>query len=58
MCLAKTYPAHVSFVNQIESHANAEYIFTSGVLDECIFKWKLTEEQYFSDLDNHPYEKK
>jgi hypothetical protein len=57
MCLAKTYPAHVSFVNQIECHSNAEYMFTSGVVDECLMKWKLVEEQQFWDLDNLNYEK-
>lgn len=57
MCLAKTYTAHISFVNQIETHQNAQYLYTSGILDECIMKWKLNEEQQFWDLDNLNYEK-
>lgn len=41
MCLAKSYAAHISFVNQIETHQNAQYLYTSGILDECIMKWRL-----------------
>ena len=58
MCLAKTYTGHISFINQIETHQNAEFIFTSGILDEVIMKWKLCEEQQFWDLDNLGYQKR
>ncbi|CAD8183513.1 unnamed protein product [Paramecium pentaurelia] len=57
-CLAKSYSAHVSFVNQIETHQNAQYLYTTGILDECIMKWKLTEEQQNWDLDYLIYDKK
>jgi hypothetical protein len=46
MCLAKSYSAHVSFVNQCEnSPGSFEYLFTSGITDECIMKWKLKTEE-------------
>jgi hypothetical protein len=57
MCLAKTYTAHVSFVNQVEVHHNAEFLFTSGILDEVVFKWRLCEEREAWDLDNLAYQK-
>lgn len=44
MCLAKSYSAHISFVNQIEAHKSNEYLFTTGIVDECVMKWKLFEE--------------
>ena len=58
MCLAKTYTAHISFINQIESHQNTDFIYTSGILDEVIMKWRLCEEQQLWDLDNIPYSKR
>jgi hypothetical protein len=42
MCLAKSYSGHISFVNQCETNSkNQEYLFTTGVHDESIFKWKF-----------------
>lgn len=58
MCLAKSYSAHVSFVNQCERtmiNGNKTYLFTSGITDECIFKWKLKDEEQYWDLDNLTY---
>lgn len=58
MCLAKSYSSHVSFVNQCEiskANDNKTYLFTSGITDECIFKWRLKEEQQYWDLDNLSY---
>ncbi|EGR29518.1 PH domain protein [Ichthyophthirius multifiliis] len=53
MCLAKSYSAHVSFVNQCEnSPGTFEYLFTSGITDECVMKWKLKSEEQLWDLDN------
>ncbi|KAL4455920.1 hypothetical protein ABPG73_008674 [Tetrahymena malaccensis] len=58
MCLAKSYSSHVSFVNQCERtiiNGNKTYLFTSGITDESIFKWKLKEEDQYWDLDNLTY---
>lgn len=44
-CLSKTYPAHISFVNQCETtSSNLKYLFTSGITDECVMKWILIQE--------------
>lgn len=57
MCLAKSYSAHVSFVNQCESTSREgkTYLITSGITDECVFKWRLREESQYWDLDNLSY---
>ena len=56
MCLAKSYPAHVSFVDQIELYKakdkNKKDLFTTGLSDESIFKWRLDEESPYWDVDN------
>lgn len=52
MFLAKSYAGHVSFVNQIEANpSNPNYLFTSGIADECVFKWKFVQEEQLWDLD-------
>ena len=57
MCLAKSYSAHVSFVNQCETTAkNTDYLFTSSITDECIMKWKLIQEEQHWDLDHIEYQ--
>jgi len=46
MCYSKSYTAHISFVNQCEySLAHKEFLFTSGIDDECIIKWQFTQEE-------------
>jgi hypothetical protein len=56
MCLAKSYSAHVSFVNQCETTpGNIDYLFTTGITDECIMKWRFMQEGQFWDLDNLDY---
>ncbi len=56
MCLAKSYAAHVSFVNQCETNPrNEEYLFTTGVTDECIIKWHFSQEEQMWDFDNLEY---
>lgn len=57
MCLAKTYAAHISFVNQCKTNKkNQDYLFTTGIHDECIFKWKFIYEELLWDLDNLEYQ--
>ncbi len=57
----KTYTAHNSFVNQIlmyyptADHNNA-FLFTTGVTDESVFKWKLTIESSQLDKDYDSYD--
>ena len=58
MCLAKSYAAHTSFVNQCETNTkNQEFLFTTGVNDECVIKWKFVQEEQLWDLDNLEYQK-
>jgi hypothetical protein len=52
MCLAKTYAAHISFVNQIEVQSTGEFLYTSGIQDEVVMKWRLCMEKELWDLDN------
>ncbi len=49
--LAKTYSAHISFVNQVCSHE--QHLFSTGINDECIFKWKVELEHLPSEFDNY-----
>ncbi len=30
-------------------------MFTTGINDECIIKWKVTEDKVWQDLDNLDY---
>jgi hypothetical protein len=53
MFMAKQFSGHCSFINQIELHKNN--LFTTGINDECIIKWKLTEDKVWQDLDNLDY---
>ena len=41
MFLAKTYAGHTSFINQIELGNDQNYLFTTGIEDECLIKWKI-----------------
>lgn len=43
MCMSKTYNAHVSFVNQVESKGS--YLFSTGIHDGCVMQWKFIEEE-------------
>ena len=56
MCLAKSYPSHISFVDQIEIYKakdkNKKDLFTTGLSDETILKWRLEEESPYWDVDN------
>ena len=57
MCLAKSYAGHISFVNQCETNPkNQEYLFTTGIHDECVIKWKFVQEELLWDLDNLEYQ--
>jgi hypothetical protein len=56
MFIAKTYPAHCSEINQVEINPDKVYLYTTSVLDECIFKYRLEgstrlmiEEQAYND---------
>jgi hypothetical protein len=51
MCLGKTFTAHSSFVNQVETQTYYE-LFTTGIFDECIMKWRLDQEKPNWDIDN------
>lgn len=33
----RQYPAHTSFVNNIETSSDKNYLFTTGISDEVIF---------------------
>ena len=56
MCLSKSYPSHISFVDQIELYTakdkNKKDLFTTGLSDEAILKWRLDEESPYWDVDN------
>lgn len=56
MCLSKSYPSHISFVDQIELYKardkNRKDLFTTGLSDEAVFKWRLEEESPYWDIDN------
>lgn len=46
MCLAKTYSAHISYINQIDliyrnKEKNLKEIISTGIYDECIIKWRF-----------------
>ena len=49
-CLAKSYSAHTSFISQVELYD--DYLFTTGINDECIMKWKFKQEGKYWDCDN------
>ena len=64
MCLAKSYPAHASFVNQIEllrlksvspSSPSLNYLLTTAISDECVMKWRLDVESLSQDKDYKNY---
>lgn len=62
MCQSKTYPAHASFVNQLQMYTSSlnktslsPPLFSVGILDECIFKWRVKEEKAMWNLDNLDY---
>ena len=42
---AKRYPAHASFVNQIEIASTGKFFFTTSVSDECIFQWEIQKTE-------------
>lgn len=52
LCQAKTYASHVSFVNQIEMDINEEFLFTTGVSDQCVFQWKINKGDKKWELDH------
>ncbi|EGR31153.1 hypothetical protein IMG5_116830 [Ichthyophthirius multifiliis] len=52
--LAKSYSGHISYINQLEYQNNN--LFSTGIKDECIMKWKITQENPFWDFDNLNYD--
>jgi WD40 repeat protein len=54
LCQAKRYRAHSSFVNQIEISSNGKSLFTTGISDECILEWHITNIEAKNDLDHLP----
>lgn len=42
--LAKTIPAHSSFINHIDIDPSQKYLFSSGLQDQVILKWKIIHE--------------
>lgn len=49
MVQAKSYPAHVSFVNQIELDHSQKFVFTTGISDECVLQWELENAEELPD---------
>lgn len=46
MCLAKSYSAHISYINQIDliyrnKEKNLKEIISTGINDECMIKWRF-----------------
>lgn len=39
--IGKTYPAHSSEVNHIEINDKKTYVYTSGLNDKSVMKWKF-----------------
>lgn len=60
MCMSKSYPSHISFVDQIELYKardkNRKDLFTTGLSDEAILKWRLDEESPYWDIDNFDHD--
>lgn len=47
MFLARSYTAHNSFVDHVEVSANGadyHYLYTSGIDDQCVAKWRISSE--------------
>ena len=57
MCQAKSYSAHVSYINQIITNRNIKYMFTTGIMDQCIIQWRITKEKKLWDLDLLPHDR-
>jgi hypothetical protein len=45
MYLGRTYSAHTSFVDHMEATAASSALYTAGVEDQCLMKWRLNYEQ-------------
>ena len=39
--VAKTYTAHCSELNLMELNPEKSFIYTTGLTDRCIYKWKI-----------------
>ena len=39
--VAKTYNAHCSEVNHIEYNQDRTVLYTSGIGDRCVYKWRI-----------------
>ena len=51
MIQAKTYPAHTSFVNQIEMDSAQKHLLSTGISDECIYQWEIEKVEEVPDMD-------
>lgn len=51
MVQAKTYPAHTSFVSQIEMDHSQNAVFTTGDNEECIFQWEIERTEDVPDQE-------
>ena len=56
MCQAKSYQGHVSYVNQIETDSSNTHLFTTGINDQCVFQWTITQSNKYWDLDFVDYD--
>ena len=56
MNLSKMYACQTSFINKMQLSHERDYLFVSGVVDECIVKYKITYEHNNYDLDNTEYQ--
>lgn len=56
MCQSKNYQGHVSFVNQIELDKDHTHLFTTGMNDQCVFQWSISQSNKFWDLDFVEYD--
>lgn len=53
-CTAKTYAAHTSFVDRLEflQTDGGDWLYTTGLSDECIYKWKVQYSDPSLELDH------
>jgi WD40 repeat protein len=56
MCQARSYQAHVTFVNQIELDCTSNRLFTTGINDQCVFQWNISGSEDYWELDFNEYD--